>query len=95
MGSIPMPCKESYSSKENEYKAKRICKAERKRKNTKPVPKNPHQSCYPQNSLALLATDSLDLQLAYLAIKEHIITQQKIIIKIKMVFLKPERLTFT
>ena len=33
-------------------------------KNTKPEPRDHHQSCYSQSSLALHATDSLELKLA-------------------------------
>ena len=47
-----------------QYEAKRICEAERKRKERKAEPTNPNQSQYSPSLLALYATDSLELQLA-------------------------------
>ena len=45
--------------------------AERKRKQGKQEPRDHHQTRHSPNSLALYATDSLDLKLAYTAINEH------------------------
>ena len=45
-----------------EFEAKRICKAERKRKKGKQEPRDHHQTRHSPNSLALFATDSLELK---------------------------------
>ena len=48
-------------------------------KNEKKEPMDHHQSCYSASSNAVLAADSLELKLAYTAIKENTITHEHII----------------
>ena len=52
-----------------------------------------HQTRHSPNSLALFATDSLELKLAYTTINEHTTTHKRLIFRIKMVFLSNERRT--
>ena len=74
------------------YEAKRICEAERKLKervkNAKAEPMDHHHSRYSQSTLALLATDILELNLAF---KENTWTHEHILFGIKMVFRNTER----
>ena len=71
------------------HRIEQICEAVKDRvKTAKPELKDHHQSPYSQSSHALLATDSLELKLA---IKEHTITRDHILLWIKMVFLNSER----
>ena len=50
-------------------------------KKGKQEPKNHHQSEHSPNSHALFATDSLELKLAYTAIKEHTNTHKRLIFR--------------
>ena len=52
----------------SKFEAKRICEAERKRKERKARAKGPSSDSAQSESLALFATDSLELKLAYTAI---------------------------
>ena len=65
-------------------------------KKGKQEPRNHHQTQHSPNSLALFATDSLELKLAYTAINEHTNTHKRLEYSgIKMVFLSNERRTIT
>ena len=66
----------------SQFEAKRICEAERKRKERKARAKDHHQTQHSPNSLALFATDSLELKLAYTAINEHTNTHKRLIFRI-------------
>ena len=65
----------------SQFEEKRICEAERKRKERKARAKNYHQSQHSPNSHALFATDSLELKLAYTAINEHTNTHKRLILR--------------
>ena len=65
----------------SQFEAKRICEAERKRKKGKQEPRDHHQTQHSPNSLALFATDSLELKLAYTAINEHTNTHKRLIFR--------------
>ena len=64
----------------SKFEAKRICEAERKRKERKA--RDHYQTRHSPNSLALFATDSLELKLAYTAINEHTNTHKRLIFRI-------------
>ena len=51
-------------------------------KKGKQEPRDHHQTQHSPNSLALFATDSLELKLAYIAINEHTNTHKRIIFRI-------------
>ena len=62
----------------SQFEEKRICEAERKRKERKARAKEPSSvSAQSKNSHALFATDSLELKLAYTAINEHTNTHKR------------------
>ena len=63
------------------FEEKRICGAERKRKERKQEPRDHHQTQHSPNLLALFATDSLELKLAYTAINEHTNTHKRLIFR--------------
>ena len=67
----------------SQFESKRICEAERKRKKEKQEPRDHHQTRHSPNSLALFATDSLELKLAYSAINEHTNTHKRLIFRIE------------
>ena len=50
-------------------------------KKGKQEPRDHHQTHYSQNSLALFATDSLELRLAYTAINEHTNTHKHLVFR--------------
>ena len=66
----------------SQLEAKRICEAERKCKKGKQEPRDHHQTRHSPNSLALFATDSLEIKLAYTAINEHTNTHTRLIFRI-------------
>ena len=63
------------------FEAKRICEAERKRKERRARARDHHQTQHSPNSLALFETDSLELKLAYTATNEHTNTHKRLIFR--------------
>ena len=55
----------------SQFEAKRICELKGSVKKGKQEPRNIHQTRHSTNSLALFATDTLELKMAYTAINEH------------------------
>ena len=64
-----------------QFEAKKICEAERKRKERKQEPRDHHQTRHSPNSHALFANDRLELKLAYTAINEHSNTHKQLIVE--------------
>ena len=65
----------------SQFEAKRICEAERRRKERKARAKGPSSDSAQSESLALLGTDSLELKLAYTAINKHTHTHKPLIFR--------------
>ena len=65
-----------------QFEAKRICEAERSVQKGKQEPWDHHQTQHSPNSLALFATDSLELKLAYTDINENTNTHTRLIFRI-------------
>ena len=65
-----------------QFEAKRICEAERKRKELKAIANDSSSDSAQSNSHVLFATESLELKLAYTAINEHTITHAHLICRI-------------
>ena len=64
------------------FEAKGICEAEGSVKKGKQDPRDHHQTQHSPNSLALFATDGLELKLAYTVINEHINTHKRLVFRI-------------
>ena len=66
----------------SQFEAKRICETKGSIKKGKQEPRDHHQTRHSPNSLALFATDSLELKLAYTAINKHTNTHKHLIFRI-------------
>ena len=66
----------------SQLKQKESVKPKGSVKKGKQEPRDHHQTQHSPNSLALFATDSLELQLAYTAINEHTNTHKRLIFRI-------------
>ena len=65
----------------SKFEEKRICEAERKRKERKARAKEPSSVSAQSEFTILFATDSLELKLAYTAINEHTNTHKSLILR--------------